>query len=60
MTIRRGYYLRYCGGRSPITGQRTGQRHRWPDGRVMGKKCERCGRTLEEALVPIAPPKGRS
>ena len=38
------------GGRSPKTGKRVGERHRW-DGEKWGEgRCVYCGRSLDEVL----------
>lgn len=40
----------YFDGRSPITGQRVGSRHRWPEGWGKGR-CRFCFGTLEEVRI---------
>lgn len=43
------------GGRSPKTGKRVGERHRW-DGGAWGKgQCEFCGRCLDQVLTKPQP-----
>lgn len=53
----KGKHVLSCGalgGRSPKTGKRVGERHRW-SGDGWGKgHCEFCFRTLEQVLVDDA------
>ena len=41
--------LRACFGRSPKTGKKVGERHRWPSGWGKGR-CEFCGKFLQDVL----------
>lgn len=38
------------GGRSPRTGKRVGERHRWSGGAWGEGHCEFCGRTIEQVM----------
>lgn len=50
----RPFVLR-CGGRSPLTGKKVGERHRWGGGGWGKGHCDFCGRTLEQVLSKPAP-----
>lgn len=45
-------HVRPCslfGGRSPLTGKKVGERHRWEDGDGKGR-CEFCGRYKDDVM----------
>lgn len=53
----KGKHVLSCGalgGRSPKTGKRVGERHRWSGGGWGKGHCEFCFRTLEQVLVDDA------
>lgn len=45
------YWLLSCGGRSPRTGKKVGERHRWSGGEHGVGSCEFCGRYIDQVRV---------
>jgi hypothetical protein len=57
----KGKHMLSCGalgGRSPKTGKRVGERHRWSGGEWGNGHCEFCFRTLDEVLIDDKPNAG--
>lgn len=47
------------GGRSPLTGKKVGERHRWSDGNGKGR-CDFCGHYKDRVMSTVQPEAAQS